>query len=57
MYIELPHWYQAPDVVVTIFSDYEKKFICTVHLAGAETVPIILDRIVKEVCVKILRGF
>ncbi|KAF8814615.1 hypothetical protein BYT27DRAFT_7205933 [Phlegmacium glaucopus] len=48
MYIKLPHWYQAPDVVVTVFSDYEKKFVCTVHLAGAESIPIILDRIVKE---------
>jgi hypothetical protein len=56
-YIEKPHWYQAPDIVVTVFSDYEKTFICTVHLAGAESVRIILDRIVKEVGVKNITGF
>jgi hypothetical protein len=57
IYIESPHWYQAPDVMVTVFSDYEKKFVCTVHLVGAETVGMIMDRIVKEVGVKTLQGF
>ncbi|KAF8799983.1 hypothetical protein BYT27DRAFT_7263371 [Phlegmacium glaucopus] len=45
---EPSHWYRAPDVVVTVFSHFPKKFVCTVHLAGAESVGIILDRIVKE---------
>ncbi|KAF8797487.1 hypothetical protein BYT27DRAFT_7204437 [Phlegmacium glaucopus] len=48
MYIRSPPWYQAPDVVVTVFSQYEKKFLCDVELAGAETVGTIMDRIVKE---------
>ncbi|KAF8809592.1 hypothetical protein BYT27DRAFT_6511350 [Phlegmacium glaucopus] len=48
IYIESPHWYQAPDVVATVFSRYEKRFACDVNLAGAETVGMIMDRIVKE---------
>ncbi|KAF8799984.1 hypothetical protein BYT27DRAFT_6847057 [Phlegmacium glaucopus] len=48
IYRESPHWYRAPDVVVTVFTCYEKKFVCTVHLGGAESVGMILDRIVKE---------
>ncbi|KAF8797486.1 hypothetical protein BYT27DRAFT_6936227 [Phlegmacium glaucopus] len=48
MYIRSPQWYQAPDVVVNVFTHYEKKFLCDVELAGAETVGMIMDRIVKE---------
>jgi len=43
-----PPWYQAPDVVASVFCCFEKTFICTVHLAGAQRVGKILDRIAKE---------
>ncbi|KAF8814610.1 hypothetical protein BYT27DRAFT_7205925 [Phlegmacium glaucopus] len=48
VYTKSPHWYQPPEVVVTVFSLSEKKYICTVDLAGAESVGMIKDRIVKE---------
>ncbi|KAF8814616.1 hypothetical protein BYT27DRAFT_7219753 [Phlegmacium glaucopus] len=47
-YSRSPPWYRAPDVVASVFSYYEKKLICTVHLAGAQRTGTILDRIAKE---------
>ncbi|KAF8810558.1 hypothetical protein BYT27DRAFT_7209266 [Phlegmacium glaucopus] len=51
-YTELPHWDRQPldmdHIMIIVFSRYEKKFICTVHVAGAKSIEIILDKIAKE---------
>ncbi|KAF8814611.1 hypothetical protein BYT27DRAFT_7205928 [Phlegmacium glaucopus] len=54
MYSQSPYGYQAPDIVVTVFSHSEKKHVCTVHLAGAESVGMIITRLLLALGLKAL---